>query len=122
MRTCILFFTLAVGGQLIGLAQPQAQNGKAFWRGMVDDRVHLIIKGDKIETRTISGRPYPDPVFSFTSPLPERPVTVSFTKQKGRSKKLTILQQPAEENDYTAVIEIYDDAGGAREYLLEIVW
>ncbi|MER3429571.1 MAG: hypothetical protein C4325_09115 [Blastocatellia bacterium] len=122
MRFSILLLALIAFEHFTAVAQTSASNGKAFWRGTVDDRVHLYIRRDRIETRTISGRPYPDAVFSFTSPLPERRVTVSFVKQKGRSKKIAVIQQPDPNNDYTAIIEIYDDAGGAREYLLEIVW
>lgn len=103
-------------------AQDSEPLGKVFWRGMVDDRLQLVIKGDKLEHKTISGQTNPDGVYSFTSPLPEQAVIVSVNKQKGRSKQVKVIQQPAEDNGFTAIIEIYDNGGGAKEYQLEISW
>jgi hypothetical protein len=95
--------------------------GRVSWRGMVDDRVQLVIRGRSIETRTISGAPYPDGATSFTSPLPNVGVDVDATKLNGRGT-VRVLQQPARANDFTAVIEIYDANSGAQEYRLDIVW
>lgn len=96
-------------------------SGRAFWRGTVDNKVQLIIKGRDIETRTMEGRAYAAGTFSFTSALPSRNVNIDVTKKRGRGK-IRILQQPDRNNQYTAVIEIYDDGGGAGEYQLEISW
>ena len=60
--------------------------------------------------------------YSFTAPLPQASVTVGVTKIEGRSNKITVIQQPSAGNDFTAIVEIHDDGGGAREYLLEIFW
>lgn len=95
--------------------------GRVFWRGMVDDRVQLIIKGNQIETRTVSGTSYPAGTFSFTSSLPTRQVSVGANRTKGRGS-VKVLQQPSKTNDFTAIVEIYDDGGGAREYQLDIFW
>lgn len=100
----------------------QESAGKVFWRGIVDDKVHLVIRSDKLEQRNISGKPQPDGLFSFTSPLPAQAVTVSIPRVEGRSKKVTVVQQPTAENDFTAIIEVHDDNGGSRDYLLEIAW
>lgn len=95
--------------------------GRVFWRGTVDDRVHLVIRGANIETRTISGQTYFDGVFNFTSPLPARQVSVDVSKTRGRGS-VRVIQQPSRFNDFTAIVEIYDREGGAREYQLEIFW
>ena len=95
--------------------------GRAFWRGMVDDRVQLVIRDRSMRVETVSGRAYPDGTSSFTAALPDRKVSVDVNKQKGRGT-VRVLQQPARDNDFTAVIEIYDDGGGAKEYQLEISW
>ena len=105
-----------------GSAQDSEPLGKVFWRGMVDDRVHLVIKADKIEHKTVSGQAKSDGVYSFTAPLPQQTVIVTVNKQKGRSKQVKVIQQPSQENDFTAIVEIYDDGGGAKEYQLEISW
>lgn len=103
-------------------AAAQEAAGKVFWRGMVDDKVHLVIRGDKVEQRNISGQPQPDGLFSFTAILPAQAVTVSVPRVEGRSKKVSVVQQPTAENEFTAIVEIIDEGGGARDYLLEIAW
>lgn len=100
----------------------QEMSGKVFWRGKVDDKLQLVIRGDKLEQRTVSGNSQPDGVFSFTSPLPQRATTISVLRLEGRSKKVAVVQQPTAENDFTAIVEIYDQGGGARDYRLEISW
>ena len=103
-------------------AQSQETLGKVFWRGMVDDKLHLVIRGDKIEHKTVSGGTQPDGFFSFTAALPEQAVTVNALRVEGRSKKIAVIQQPTAENEFTAIVEIHDQGGGAREYRLEISW
>ena len=95
--------------------------GRVSWRGMVDDRVQLVIRGKAVETRTLSGKAFPDGSTSFTTPLPTVAVQVDVNKLGGRGS-VTVLQHPARANDFTAVIEIYDAASGAQEYRLDIVW
>lgn len=96
-------------------------NGSAFWRGTVDREVQLVIQNRNIEARTISGSPYDNGTFSFTSTLPTRNVRVDAIKKAGRGN-VRVLQQPNRDNDYTAIVQILDDGGGAREYQLEITW
>lgn len=103
-------------------AQSGSTSGKVFWRGSVDNKVHLTIKGDTIEQTTIEGAEKPDGTFSFTAPLPQQAVTVQVIRKEGRSKKIKVIQQPTADNDFTAVVEIHDDGGGARDYVLEIFW
>lgn len=95
--------------------------GSAFWRGTVDQEVQLFIRSRDIETRTISGSPFGNGTFSFTSSLPTRNVNVGVIKKAGRGT-VRVLEQPTRDNDYTAVVQIIDSGGGAKEYQLEIVW
>ena len=99
---------------------PSQTEGRVFWKGMVDSKVQLIVKGDKIETKTVAGTEYPG-VYSFTTPLPDAVVTVGLNKTEGRGKA-SIIQQPSESNSFTAIIEIVDQKGGAKEYQLDIFW
>jgi len=102
-------------------SETQGIRGRVFWKGMVDAKVQLIVKGDKIETKTVGGQPYPDGTYSFTAPLPDEAVRVGVTKTEGRGA-VAVAQQPAADNDFTAIIEITDPKGGAKEYQLEIFW
>jgi hypothetical protein len=96
-------------------------SGRAFWRGMVDKEVHLVIQRRDIEIRTISGTPYATGTTSFTSSLPTRNVSVQAIKKAGRGE-VRVIEQPTRANNYTAVVQIIDEGSGAREYQLEIVW
>ena len=103
-------------------AQSESASGKVFWRGSVDNKVHLTIKSDTLEQKTVEGSEKPLGKFSFTAPLPNQAVTVQVSRKEGRSKKVKVIQQPTAENDFTAIVEIHDDGGGARDYVLEIFW
>lgn len=103
-------------------AAAQDASGKVFWRGNVDDKLHLVIRGTTLEHRTVSGQAQPDGLFSFTAPLPQQTVTVTVPRFEGRSKKITVVQQPTAENQFTAIVEIVDEGSGARDYFLEIAW
>jgi hypothetical protein len=116
-----------IGGRRAGGALPSPPPperpivGRAAWRGRIDDRVHLAIRGQSIEARLVSGAPQADGVATFTSPLPSHVVEVGVDKTRGRGT-VTVLQQPSPVNDYTAVVEVYDGSGGAQEYRLDIFW
>ena len=97
-------------------------SGRVRWRGTVDDNVQLLIRDDRIEVRTIGGSVYENGTYNFTSPLPRRRgVNVSVNKLNGRGE-VRVLQQPSRDNDYTAVVEIRDPKGEAREYEIEVSW
>ncbi len=104
----ILFVFIAAA-----LASGESTAGRVFWRGMVDDRVQLVIKHDRLETRTVTGKAYPDGVYSFTTPMTEDAKNVSVAMTKGRGKA-SVIQQPVEDNDFTAIIEVTDDKGGCQ--------
>ena len=96
--------------------------GRVSWRGTVDDDVHLVIREDRVEVRTIGGSEYSDATYNFTSPLPRRRgLNVSAVKLKGRGD-VRVLQQPSRDNDFTAVVQIRDSGGGARQYEIEVTW
>lgn len=95
--------------------------GRVRWQGKIDDNVHLIIRGSAVEVKTISGTSYNDGIFSFTSPLPNRNVDVNVDKKKGRGS-VKVIQAPNRTNNFTAIIQILDKDGGARDYELDIYW
>ena len=117
-----VLFAALVTSLLLVSARSQAQiAGRVFWKAMVDAKIRLSIKGDKIETKTLAGKEYPEGIYSFTTPLPDSPVTVGLNKTEGRGKA-AVVQQPTQDNNFTAIVEVTDEKGGAREYQLEIYW
>lgn len=95
--------------------------GRVYWSGIVDDIVRLEIRGKDMNVRAVSGRSYGNGTFSFTSPLPRNNVTVSVDKKDGRGDVL-VIQQPSRQNNWTAIVEIRDKDGGAKNHRLEIYW
>lgn len=95
--------------------------GRVYWRGKVDDRIQLKIRANFGDTMILSGSNYGPGSYSFTSGLPERNVEVGINKKKGRGRA-TIVQQPSRANNYTLVVEVYDEDSGAKDYELDIFW
>ena len=58
---------------------------------------------------------------SFSNPLPRANVTVSVRKRNGRGR-VSVVQQPNQSNNYTAIVKIDDDKGGADDYEIEMEW
>ncbi len=120
----LLFTLLSVSALAQSGGKPDVdaqQTGKVFWRGMVDAKVRLVIRDSTLTVQTMEGTAQPDGVSSFTASLPRREVSVGVNKTEGRGTA-TVIQQPTGENDYTAVVEIVDTKGGAKEYQVEIFW
>lgn len=120
-----LTFSFAVVAAMlfcIGTEAGAQESGKVYWRGTVDNKVHLVIHGTSLEQRTIDGQPMADGFYSFTAPLPKAEVAVKVNKIDGRGSRITVIQHPTAANDFQAIVEIIDERGGADDYLLEIVW
>lgn len=113
----------SAGGGNTGGGNPDNRpvTGRVYWRGMIDNQVQLVIRDREIEQRVLSGQSYPQGTYNFTSALPTRRVAVDVIKNKGRGN-VRVVQQPSKENDFTAIVEIIDSDGGAREYQLDIYW
>jgi hypothetical protein len=96
-------------------------NGSVEWRGRVDDRVQLVIRGRSIQERTLSGTSFERGRAVFSSGLPAEPVRVSIMNLAGRAEA-RVIQQPSRQNGYTAIVEVYDPARGAQEQRLQVTW
>lgn len=96
-------------------------NGRITWRGTVDSRVQIVIQGSSLEARELTGTSYGNGTFNFNGVLPNRQVNVRVNKISGRGD-VRVIQQPNRNNGFTAIIEIIDTSGGARDYDLEIYW
>jgi hypothetical protein len=98
-----------------------SRSGMLHWRGTVDNETQLVIQGRYVDARAISGTPYSDANFNFTTGLPFRPVTLRVRKISGRGD-VRVIQQPNQSNDYTAIVQVIDGNRGADLYDLEINW
>ena len=102
-------------------AQEARKEGRVYWRGSVDSKVQLVISGLTLEEKVVAGRPQAQGGHSFTARLPKTALVVAANKMEGRGK-IVVLQQPLEENGFTAVVEINDDKGGVGDYLIYLSW
>lgn len=99
----------------------EPRNGSLEWRGRVDDRLQLVIRGRSIQERTVSGTRFDQGRANFTSGLPAQAVNVSVRPLAGRAD-VRVIQQPSRQNNYTAIVEINDPARGAQEQRLQVIW
>jgi len=97
------------------------RGGRMTWKGRVDDDIRVKIRGGSADVETIGGTPYYDAQPNFSASLPNRRVSVTLRKNKGRGD-IYIEQQPSRENDFTVVIRIKDSKGGADNYEFELTW
>ena len=95
--------------------------GRLEWRGQVDGRIQLLVRGQSVEQRTITGSTLPNGRATFSSSMPAEALRVTASKLSGRGT-VRIIQQPARANDFTAIIEIFDDDAGSQEYRIEVIW
>jgi peptidase inhibitor family I36 len=96
-------------------------SGSLEWRGRVDNRVQLVIRGRSLQERTLSGTRMGEGRTYFSSGLPDEPVRVSVRTLAGRGD-VRVVQQPSRQNGYTAIVEINDPMRGAEEQRLQVIW
>jgi len=95
--------------------------GRMSWRGRVDDYVELRIQGNRVRSIERGGAPTYNERASFSSPLPRADVRVEVKKRDGRGR-VSLLEEPSRNNNYTAVIRIDDNKGGSDDYEIEMQW
>ncbi len=108
-------------GRIDDRGQGDRLTGRMRWHGRIDDRTQVFVQGSGATAKALSGSPVSNAGFNFTSPLPQRPLTVEVRKTRGRGS-VEIVQQPSRNNGFTAVIEIYDPKGGSEDYEFELIW
>jgi len=109
------------GGNRPGGGYNQPTQGSLTWTGRVDDEIYLEIRGRRVSERRISGQPTYNINYNFTSPLPRSQVNVEVRRLRGRGN-VDVVEQPSQQNNFTAVIRIRDGSGGADNYEIEVRW
>lgn len=95
--------------------------GKVTWKGRVDARTLIRISGEDVESIDEWKTGLSGVTFNMQGYLAARPGSVRVNKRQGRGT-VTIVEQPNAQNDYSAVIRVFDEGGGADDYELEIEW
>ncbi|MFV2068079.1 MAG: hypothetical protein ACC645_13985 [Pirellulales bacterium] len=93
------------------------------WRGRVDGKDVLLVKGDAVRVEHIAGDGIAGVDASFDTPLPAGPVTVLVEDLGSRAIGPFVLEQPTGKNDFTARILLFDGppSSGWFEFNLYVV-
>jgi len=95
--------------------------GGVRWRGRVDQTADIIIFGSEVQTQDASGTGLSGVNSNVSGYLASRPGKIQARKRNGRGS-VTIKQQPTWENDFTAIVQVFDPSGGADDYEVDINW
>lgn len=97
------------------------RSGSVRWRGRVDQLANIMISRSDVQTQDASGTGLSGVNFNINGSLANRPATVTARKRNGRGS-VTVTQQPSWDNDFTAVVQVFDPGGGADDYEVDITW
>lgn len=96
-------------------------SGSVRWRGRVDQTADIIITGSDVQTYDSAGTGISGVNFNISGSLAARPGSVTARKRSGRGS-VTVKQQPSSDNDFTAIVQVFDPGGGADDYDIDISW
>ncbi len=111
------------GGEVVERSDAASPRGRypgertvLHWTGRVDDALEIRIRGQQIDYRTLSGDE-PEDIHSNLAPygLPMDYASVRLHQLEGRGT-VTLVQQPSAENNFMAVLRIYDPQPRAGFY------
>lgn len=97
------------------------RSGSVRWRGRVDQTANIVISGGDIESEDASGTGLSNVSFDINGVLVRRSGSVTAHKRNGRGT-VRVLQQPSRNNDFTAIVQIFDPGSGADNYEVDISW
>ncbi len=108
--------------QHAGNWDPRAIDGNCEVRVWVDNTAEVGIRGERVFVRTLQGAPARDVGTTCNAPLPRSGFANMRVRALGNRGETTLLEQPNEQNGYTAVMRIEDRAPGGAEYRFRIDW
>lgn len=107
---------------LVAAPSAKAQGTQLLeWSGRVDTVIRISIHGDAAHVTAIGSPDVGVGTLRVLHGMPQEPGTVGVQLTGGRGI-VQIEQQPSSANDYTAVVRIADQSGGADSYRLVETW
>lgn len=101
---------------------PFAMQGRLDLRMHVDGVTEIRIRGDRIIHTNLQARLGRNAGTEMTQPLPSAELaSITAVKEDGRGE-FVLLQKPSPDNDYQAIVRIYDEKGGEDRYHISIRW
>lgn len=108
------------GGSTSNVEEPY-RPGSVRWRGRVDQAANIVISGLEVETQDASGTGVSNVDFNITGSLARRAGSIMATLRSGRGT-VRVIQQPSRDNDYMAIVQVFDPGNGAGSYDVDIRW
>jgi len=97
------------------------RSGSVRWRGRVDQTANIVISGTEVESQDAALTGLSGVSYDINGYLARRPGNVTAVKRNGRGS-VRVLQQPSWDNDFTAIVQVFDAGGGADDYEVDINW
>lgn len=101
----------------------QRQANQVTWRGEVDGTIDISLRHRTVQVNVVSGRSlrreHRD--FRVDGFLPARALTVRLENAEGPGT-VEIVQQPAEANNFTAVVRVSNPNPGRAEFRFTMAW
>lgn len=91
------------------------------WSGRVDTVIRISIHGDAAHVTAIGSPDVGVGTLRVLHGIPQEPGTIGVQLTGGRGI-VQIEQQPSSSNDYTAIVRVADQSGGADSYRLVETW
>lgn len=99
-----------------------AGSGHFHWQGIVDGLDNILVRGSTVSVVHLQSAPIDQATYDMSNPLPYREVNVTLSKVRGRGN-ITLLEQPNAANNYTAVVQVDDQAiAGSAWYEFTLDW
>jgi hypothetical protein len=104
-----------------GRADDNFGSGSVTWSGQVDHEAIVEFRSRRAVVRTLRGRPVVGDRADFSSAMPRGNFNVRLEDASGRGR-VELLGQPSADNNYAALVRIYDEEGGAGDYSFRLSW
>ena len=109
MRRTLLFLFVTLTTAAGAAAEERFQ-----WRGRVDGAADILIRGRSVRVDHLGAKPIQHQDYRFSAYLPARAGEGERRHIEGRGT-VRLLEQPSKRNDYTVVVRIEDERGGASD-------
>jgi len=118
----ILFLSAVFAAFLFIGNVSEAKAQSVVWQGRVDDSVQLTIRRQRVTVTTLSGQDYGDGRYDFDGGgMNRNSDDVQVSKENGRGK-VYVVQRPSRRNNWTTIVRIEDNKGGADRYRVRVTW
>lgn len=91
------------------------------WSGNVDGDLRISLRGSSVGYTVASGEQPRGVTVGATTSLPRRDGELVVSLRQGRGS-ISVIQQPASWNNYTAVVRVMDSGGGYGFYDFDLMW